>query len=135
MYTVLVEGDDMNDPVGDAARSILDGHIVLSREIASKNHYPAIDVLVSASRVMGDVVKPEHRAAAGKIRELMAAYRKAEDLVNIGAYRQGANPTIDRALKQISSINMLLQQDMHENIGASESVGMMSGIVDAGGGL
>lgn len=135
LYTVLVEGDDMNDPVGDAARSILDGHIVLSRELASRNHYPAVDVLSSASRVMGSVTTSEHRAAAGTIRELLAAYNKAEDLVNIGAYREGANKQIDRALKQIEAINGLLRQGMEETIPAERAMSHMMGIVNAGGSL
>ncbi len=135
LYTVLVEGDDLNDPIGDAARSILDGHIVLSRDLAAQNHYPAIDVLVSASRVMNDVASPQHRDNSGKIRELMAAYRKAEDLVNIGAYRQGANPTIDRALSQIDAINHLLRQRIEEDASANAALGMMNQIVQAGGGI
>ena len=135
LYTVLVEGDDMNDPIGDSARSILDGHVVLSRELAAQNHYPAIDVLVSASRVMGDVASAKHRAQSGKIKELLAAYRKAEDLVNIGAYRQGANPTIDRALAQIDSINQLLRQKVEEDVTADVALGEMSKIVEAGGGI
>ena len=135
LYTVLVEGDDMNDPIGDSARSILDGHVVLSRDLAAQNHYPAIDVLVSASRVMGDVASAKHRAQSGKIRELLAAYRKAEDLVNIGAYRQGANPTIDRALAQIDSINQLLRQKVEEDVTADVALGEMSKIVEAGGGI
>jgi len=135
LYTVLVEGDDLNDPVGDSARSILDGHVVLSRDIAAQNHYPAIDVLVSASRVMNDVTDKKHQKESGKIRELMAAYRKAEDLVNIGAYRQGANPTIDRALAQIDPINRLLRQDIDENVSADAALGEMEKIIQAGGGL
>ncbi len=135
IYTVLVEGDDLNDPVGDAARSILDGHIVLSREIAARNHYPAIDVLVSASRVMSDVTTSDHRANAGKIRELMSAYARAEDLVNIGAYRSGANPTIDRALAQIDPINRLLRQGVDDTVDPKQSVSEMQKIIAAGGGL
>jgi flagellum-specific ATP synthase len=135
LYTVLVEGDDLNDPVGDAARSILDGHIVLSRDLAAQNHYPAIDVLVSASRVMGDVVSTTHRDNSGKIRELLAAYRKAEDLVNIGAYRHGANATIDRALGQIDAINRLLRQKIEEDAGPVEALAAMAKIVQAGGGV
>jgi flagellum-specific ATP synthase len=134
LYTVLVEGDDLNDPVGDAARSILDGHIVLSRDLAAQNHYPAIDVLVSASRVMTDVVSREHRNDSGKIRELLAAYRKAEDLVNIGAYRSGANPTTDRALSQIDAINHLLRQQVEEDVSADMALNEMRQIIHAGGG-
>ena len=135
MYTVLVEGDDLNDPVGDAARSILDGHIVLSRDLAARNHYPAIDVLVSASRVMSDVTDGTHRANAGKLRELMSAYARAEDLVNIGAYRSGANATIDRALAQIDPINRLLRQGVEDKIRPENALGEMQQIISAGGGL
>ena len=110
LYTVLVEGDDFNEPVSDTARSILDGHIMLSRELAHKNHFPAVDVLQSISRVMGDVTTNEHRAAAGKIRNLMAVYRKNEDLINIGAYIKGSNPECDEAIKFIDKINAFLKQ-------------------------
>ncbi len=134
IYTVLVEGDDLNDPIGDAVRSILDGHIVLSRDLAARNHYPAIDVLVSASRVMGDVTTPDHRKSAGVIRELLAAYRRAEDLINIGAYKHGANPTIDRAIAQIDAMNRLLRQAIEERVEYAASIRDMQGIVRAGGG-
>lgn len=109
-YTVLVEADDMNDPVADSARSILDGHVVLSREMASRNHYPAIDVLSSVSRVMSQVTSDQHRGSAAKMRELLSLYREAEDLVNVGAYVAGSNPSIDEALSKIASINMFLCQ-------------------------
>lgn len=128
IYTVLVEGDDMNDPVGDAARSILDGHIVLSRELASKNHYPAIDVLQSASRVMSAVVTKEQQKHAGVVRELLAAYRKAEDLINIGAYRTGANPMIDRAVRQHDDLNRLLRQDVESHIQPDDALSQMAQI-------
>jgi len=110
LYTVLVEGDDMNEPVADAARSILDGHIVLSRALAHKNHYPAIDVLASISRVMNNIVSDEHKAAAGIIRNLLAEYRKNEDLINIGAYAKGTNPNTDKAINLIDDINAFLTQ-------------------------
>jgi len=112
LYTVLVEGDDMNEPIADATRSILDGHIVLSRELAAKNHYPAIDVLTSASRVMRDIVSPEHHRMAGAMREILATYREAEDLINIGAYTAGNNAKIDYALSKIDAINRFLRQDV-----------------------
>ena len=134
IYTVLVEGDDLNDPIGDAVRSILDGHIVLSRDLAARNHYPAIDVLSSASRVMVDVTANEHRAAAGVIRELLSAYHRAEDLINIGAYKHGANAIIDRAIAQIEPINRLLRQSVGERIRYETSVRDMQGIVSAGAG-
>lgn len=121
LYTVLVEGDDMNEPVADAARSILDGHIVLSRALAHKNHYPAIDVLASISRVMNNIVPAEHKAAAGKIRNLLASYRKNEDLINIGAYAKGSDPNVDKAISLIDEINDFLKQgadykNSYENI-------------------
>jgi len=114
MYTVLVEGDDMNEPVADAVRSILDGHIVLSRKMAARNHYPAVDVLESVSRLMCDVVEPEHLRAARTLLEHLAVYRDAEDLINIGAYVQGSNPKIDQALKKINAITEFLKQDISE---------------------
>lgn len=121
-YTVLVEGDDMNEPVADAVRSIVDGHIVLKRELAVANHYPAIDVLASVSRLMPSVVTPEHRQAAGRQRELMAAYRQAEDLINIGAYVAGSNPTIDRAIAVHDQINGFLRQGPDEYTAYEEAV-------------
>ena len=123
----------MNDPIGDTVRSIIDGHVILSRDLAAQNHYPAIDVSVSASRVMNAVTSPEHRAASGKIRELIAAYRKAEDLINIGAYQHGSNPTIDRAVAQIDSINQLLKQAIEEKVDHQMSLRQLLGIVNAYG--
>jgi flagellum-specific ATP synthase/type III secretion protein N (ATPase) len=113
-YTVLVEGDDFNEPICDAARSILDGHIVLSRDLAARNHYPAIDVLNSISRVMPAVTTPEHRAYAATVRKYMAAYEKARDLINIGAYVNGSDPEIDAALNALPGINSFLLQDTQE---------------------
>jgi FliI/YscN family ATPase len=113
-YTVLVESDDMNDPIADTSRSILDGHIVLSRDLASANHYPAIDILHSLSRAMSQVVTDNHRASAGRLRSILATYRKAEDLLNVGAYVRGANPLIDEAIAKIASINTFLKQTPHE---------------------
>ena len=115
LYTVLVEGDDMTEPVADSVRSILDGHIVLTRDIAAKNHYPAIDILNSASRVMRDIVTPRHLELAGKARSLVATYREAEDLINIGAYATGSNPQIDTAIEKIDGINDFLQQNFDES--------------------
>jgi flagellum-specific ATP synthase len=112
MYTVLVEGDDMNEPVADAVRSILDGHIVLARKLAARNHYPAVDVLESISRLMNDVVSSDHLKASKTILEHLAVYREAEDLINIGAYVEGSNPKIDSALQKIESINAFLKQDV-----------------------
>jgi flagellum-specific ATP synthase len=121
LYTVLVEGDDMNDPVADTARSILDGHIVLSRRLATSAHFPSIDVLESASRVAGAVTTPEQKAAAGELRRLLAAHRDAKDLIEIGAYAEGSNPVVDRAVALAEPINRFLQQDMHESSPAPDS--------------
>lgn len=109
-YTVLVESDDMNDPIGDCVRGILDGHIVLSRDIAAMNHYPAIDIPVSLSRLMSEVATPEHKALTSRLRSLLATYQKAKDLVNVGAYVPGSNPQIDAALAHIDGINSFLRQ-------------------------
>jgi len=114
LYTVLVDGDDMNEPVADAVRSILDGHIVLSRKLAAANHYPAIDVLASVSRVMSDVVSPAHAAGASAVRDLMATYREAEDLINIGAYVAGSNARVDLALARHDEIRAFLRQGINE---------------------
>jgi flagellum-specific ATP synthase len=116
LYTVLVEGDDFNEPVCDAMRSILDGHIVLSRDLASRNIYPPIDVLASASRVMNAVTDMEHRELAGKCKEVLATYRQAEDLINIGAYKQGSNPKIDMAVRNIDRVVSYIKQNIQENI-------------------
>jgi flagellum-specific ATP synthase len=113
-YTVLVEADDMNDPIADTARSILDGHIVLSRQLAHMNHYPAIDVLSSISRVMTNIISSEHKDAARIIREMLANYREAEDLINIGAYVKGTNPDIDSAIANIENIKAFLRQSIEE---------------------
>lgn len=116
LYTVLVEGDDFNEPISDTARSILDGHIVLSRALAHKNHYPAIDVLQSLSRVMGDVTQEEHRRAAGAIRNLLAVHAKNEDLINIGAYVNGSDPVCDKAIALMGQIDGFLKQTVKEKI-------------------
>jgi len=112
LYTVLVEGDDMNEPVTDAVRGILDGHIVLSRQLASQNHYPAIDILSSVSRVMIEIVDKEHREAASSLRNILATYKEAEDLVNIGAYVAGSNPRIDYALNKIERRKSVFKKNM-----------------------
>ena len=114
IYTVLVDGDDMNEPIADAVRSILDGHIVLSRRIAAQNHFPAIDVLGSVSRVMYEVVDKSHLEAAQEMRQLMAVYAEAEDLIHIGAYVKGSSPKIDAAIQKIDGINAFLCQDIYE---------------------
>ncbi|MCP9454614.1 MAG: FliI/YscN family ATPase [Nitrospira sp.] len=114
LYTVLVEGDDLTDPVADAARSILDGHIVLSRALAARNHFPAIDLLHSTSRVMRDIVTQEHRQAAGLLLELVARYRQSEDLILVGAYKEGTNKVLDQAVRAQDVINAYLRQDIDQ---------------------
>jgi len=114
LYTVLVDGDDMNEPVADAVRSILDGHVVLSRKLAAANHYPAIDVLGSVSRVMPDVVAPSHMSSASAVRDILATYREAEDLINIGAYVPGSNPRVDHALARIDQVKSFQRQGIYE---------------------
>jgi len=122
IYTVLVEGDDFNDPIADATRGILDGHIVLTRELAARNHFPAIDVLKSTSRVMKDVVDPQQIDDAGELRELLATWQDAEELVNIGAYRAGSNPRIDRALQLIGPLRAFLRQQVRDPAPIVESL-------------
>lgn len=122
LYTVLVEGDDFNEPISDTARSILDGHIVLSRALAHKNHYPAIDVLQSLSRVMPDITTKEHRSAAGAIRNLMAVYSKNEDLINIGAYVSGSDPVCDKSIMMMNDINNFLMQSTKDKIEYEDTV-------------
>ena len=126
LYTVLVEGDDFNDPVSDSARSILDGHIVLSRRLAAAGHYPTIDVLNSASRLASKVTSAEHRAAANRVRSLMAALEEARDLIEIGAYAPGANPTVDEALARRERIDRLLRQDVSEVSTYEDSMRMLA---------
>ena len=113
-YSVLVEGDDTNEPVSDTVRGLLDGHVILSRRLASQAHWPAIDVLESISRLFPDITPPEQQAAAQTIRELLAAYRDHEDLISIGAYRSGANPTVDAAIAMREEINRYLRQAIDE---------------------
>ena len=122
IYTVLVDGDDMNEPIADAVRSILDGHIVLSRSMAAQNHYPAIDVLASVSRVMSEIVEKNHNEVAQKLRSIMATYREAEDLINIGAYSTGNNPRIDQAIAKIDAVKAFLQQDVNEKMTSDETI-------------
>ncbi|MBP7176332.1 MAG: flagellar protein export ATPase FliI [Thermoclostridium sp.] len=125
LYTVLVDGDDMTEPVTDTARSILDGHIVLSRQMAHRNHYPAVDVLGSISRVMSDIVNRDHKKVAGEIRKNLAVYREAEDLINVGAYVKGSNPDIDRAILLISQINAFLVQSTTDKFSFEETMELM----------
>ena len=128
MYNVLVEGDDMDEPIADASRAILDGHILLSRELTARNHYPAIDILNSVSRVMARVVSPQHRTLAARLREVLATYRDAEDLINIGAYQRGSNPKIDEALALLDPITVYLRQGRDERITPSETLEWLQSI-------
>ena len=129
VYTVLVEGDDTNEPIADTVRGILDGHIVLSRTLANSNHYPAIDVGASISRLMSDIVSPEHKELAHRIRDLMGVYEKNADLVSIGAYKAGTNPRLDRALQKIDPINDFLMQGVNETFTYEECVNIMRSLV------
>ena len=131
LYTVLVEGDDMNEPIGDAARSILDGHVVLSRKLAAAGHFPSIDVLESISRVTGAITTPEQRASATELRKLLAAHREARDLIEIGAYVPGTNPLVDRAVALSDVINMFLRQDMDDSTPAEQSWSVLAQMVGA----
>ena len=135
LYTVLVEGDDMNEPISDTVRGILDGHIVLSRAIANSNHYPPIDVLGSVSRVMPDIVTKDHLREFGTIKNMIAVYREAEDLINIGAYKQGANPEIDRSVQLHNPIQSFLKQDITESFTFEETMEMMNKLAGAGPGV
>ena len=125
IYSVLVEGDDMNEPIADTVRGILDGHFVLSRQLASKYHYPSVDVQRSISRVMSTVVSEEQNSAAGRVRELLAVYEEAQDLINIGAYKPGSNPKVDWALKHINSVDAFLKQGISESFSFDDTVGQL----------
>ncbi|MBF0516877.1 MAG: FliI/YscN family ATPase, partial [Nitrospirae bacterium] len=114
IYTVLVEGDDLSDPVSDSVMSILDGHIVLSRDLAMENHYPAINILRSISRVMPDIINKTHMDVAGRFVEVMAIYKRFEDMINLGAYKEGSNPKVDYAISMIDKLNAYLKQGMNE---------------------
>jgi ATP synthase in type III secretion protein N len=134
LYTVLVEGDDMTEPVADEVRSILDGHIILTRELGARGHYPAIDVLKSASRVMNAVTGERHLEAARRLRELLAAYEKNRDLILIGAYQRGSDALVDRAIDQIGDVEAFLRQGLHEKPTFEETLGQLgalSGMEDA----
>lgn len=127
-YTVLAEGDDQNDPIADAARAILDGHVVLSRELAEAGHYPAIDIEASISRVMVDIVAPEHDQAARRFRQVYSAYRQNRDLINVGAYQSGSDPRVDEAITMYPQLQNFLQQNMRERVSWNES---MAGLATA----
>jgi len=128
IYSVLVEGDDMTEPVADATKAILDGHLVLSRNQASRGIYPAVDPLQSVSRIMSDVVSSEHKAAATAVRDALAAYRDAEDLLSIGAYSPGSNPRIDAALDVLPDIEQLILQSVDEHPEPGSAVNQLMSI-------
>lgn len=128
LYAVLVDGDDFNEPISDTARGVLDGHIILSRKLGHKNHYPAIDVLQSISRCMSAIADKEHKEAAGKLKNVLATYNEAEDLINIGAYKAGSNPDIDFAISKIQKVNDFLMQDVDSKYQFEDEVAMLSGI-------
>ena len=128
LYTVLVDGDDFNEPITDTARSILDGHIVLSRKLGHKNHYPAIDILQSISRVMSSIVSAEHKAVAGKLKNVLATYQEAEDLINIGAYKSGSNEEIDYAVSKIKAVNEFLCQRTDEKFTFEEELTLLEDV-------
>ena len=129
LYAVLVDGDDMNEPVADNVRSIVDGHVVLSRRLAAQNHYPPIDILSSLSRVMSEVVDTEHLKAAQRLRSLQATYQEAEDLINIGAYSAGSNPEIDRAIEKNTGIREFLRQGVMDKVSFADTVARMKQLV------
>ena len=125
LYTVLVDGDDFNEPITDTARSILDGHIVLSRKLGHKNHYPAIDILQSISRVMSAIATSEHKELAGRLKNVLATYNEAEDLINIGAYKSGSNREIDYAVQKINAVNQFLCQRTDEKFLFDEEIDLL----------
>lgn len=129
VYTVLVEGDDTNEPVADTVRGILDGHIVLTRKLANANHFPAIDINASISRLMTNIVSASHRDLASKMRDILSLYEKNEDLISIGAYKAGTNPRLDYAISKIDQVNEFLMQDIHENISYGEVLKRMEKIL------
>lgn len=130
LYTVLVDGDDFNEPITDTARSILDGHIMLNRKLAHKNHYPAIDVLQSISRCMSQIVPGDHKVAAGKLKNVLATYNEAEDLINIGAYKSGSNPNIDYAIAKIDAVNDYLMQDVESKFDYEQELDLLKALFE-----
>ena len=125
LYAVLVDGDDFNEPISDTARGVLDGHIILSRKLGHKNHYPAIDVLQSISRCMSSIAAKEHKKAAGRLKNVLATYNEAEDLINIGAYKEGSNSEIDFAISKIRQVNEFLMQDVESKYQFEDEVSML----------
>ena len=130
LYTVLVEGDDINDPIVDTVRGIIDGHIFLSRKIAAQNHFPAIDVLGSVSRLFTEICDKDHMAAAAKMRELMAIYQDAKDLIDVGAYEHGANPKIDTAIRMMPEINGFLRQSVKDIVNMDLTIEKLKELMD-----
>lgn len=130
LYTVLVDGDDFNEPITDTARSILDGHIMLDRKLGHKNHYPAIDVLQSISRCMSAIAGKEHKIAASKLKTVLATYNEAEDLINIGAYKSGSNPKIDYSISKIDAVNEFLCQATDEKFTLEDSISLLEGLFE-----
>lgn len=130
LYAVLVDGDDFNEPISDTARGILDGHIILSRKLGHKNHYPAIDVLQSISRCMSTIADNKHKVLAGKLKNVLATYNEAEDLINIGAYKAGSNPDIDFSISKIKSVNEFLMQDVDSKYNFDDEIKMLEDIFD-----
>ena len=129
IFTVLVEGDDSNEPISDTVRGIIDGHIMLSRKIAMKNHYPAIDVLASISRLMSEIATPDQKKVAGQIRKIMSIYQENQDLISIGAYKAGSNQELDYAINRIDAINKFLQQPVDKRYTMDETITNMLNIV------
>ena len=131
-YTVLMEGDDINDPIVDTVRGITDGHIFLSRKVAESNHYPAIDILGSISRLMSAIATPEHKEAAAKMRKILAMYRENKDLIDVGMYQPGTNPKLDIAIEMMPQINAFLQQRTSDSVNMQNTIdtliNMMSGV-------
>ncbi len=130
LYTVLVEGDDMNEPIADAARSVLDGHIVLSRDLANQNQYPAIDILQSISRIMKDIIAEEHRNHVERVLEIMATYKKYEDVITIGAYKEGTNPNVDYAIRMTEHIRSFLKQKIDERVPLEQGIFQLAALFE-----
>ena len=129
VYTVLVEGDDTNEPIADTVRGILDGHIVLSRQLANENHFPAIDIGASISRLMIEIVSDEQKRTASRFRNMLGLYQKNADLISIGAYKKGANTALDEAVARINKMNQFLQQGVDESFSYEETFQIMKSIV------
>lgn len=129
VYTVLVEGDDTNEPVADTVRGILDGHIVLSRKLANANHFPAIDVSASISRLMADIVTDEHKELSSRLRDILSVYEQNEDLISIGAYKAGTNEKLDDAISRIDQVNRFLMQEIERKYSKEEMLDVMRKIL------